>query len=73
MALSDAWIEELLNYDATLAPKDFTSESGNVGRAAIDGALVVFDLDDPPAWLKPVLDMRDENGNTATEMLREEA
>lgn len=30
----------------------------------IDGVLVVFDEDAPPAWLKPVLDARDEDGNT---------
>ncbi len=30
----------------------------------IDGALVIFDFDNPPAWLKPVLDARDEDGNT---------
>lgn len=36
----------------------------NEGRALIDGALVVYDLDAPPAWLTPVLAARDEDGNT---------
>jgi hypothetical protein len=31
----------------------------------IDGTLIVFDGSAPPAWLRPVLDARDEDGNTA--------
>lgn len=30
----------------------------------IDGALIIYNLDEPPAWLAPVLDARDEDGNT---------
>ncbi len=32
--------------------------------AIIDGAVVIYNLDDPPAWLVPVLERLDENGNT---------
>lgn len=34
------------------------------GWALIDGALVIYDLSNPPAWLAPVLDAQDEDGNT---------
>jgi len=34
-----------------------------VSRAVIDGAVVIYNLDDPPLWLKPVLHARDENGS----------
>lgn len=34
-------------------------------RAVIDGAVVIYNLDDPPAWLVPVLAARDEDGNIA--------
>lgn len=34
--------------------------------AYIDGVLVVFDPDDVPAWLKPGLENRDDDGNHAS-------
>ena len=68
MALNGDWVQDLLAYKDTLAPPEFIqgSDSGGIGRAWIDGALVVYDLEDPPVWLAPVLDasMRDENGDT---------
>jgi hypothetical protein len=39
----------------------------NIGRALIDCALVVYDLFDPPSWLRPVLELRGEDGNTPPE------
>ncbi len=36
----------------------------NESWSAIDNTLVIFDLDNPPAWLVPVLAERDEDGNT---------
>jgi hypothetical protein len=62
VALDPDWVQDLLEYKATLQAGG--SDSGNVGRAAIDGALVVYDLEDPPYWLVPVLEARDEDGNT---------
>ena len=41
--------------------KNHYSESWSI----IDGALVVFDSDDPPGWLDPVLEDRDEDGHTS--------
>jgi hypothetical protein len=32
--------------------------------AIIDGALIIYDCDAPPAWLAPVLEARDDDGNT---------
>ena len=34
------------------------------GWAIIDGSLVIYDIDNPPAWLAPVLAVQDEDGNT---------
>lgn len=30
----------------------------------VDGALVVFDFENPPSWLVPIINGRDDNGNT---------
>jgi len=30
----------------------------------VDGVMVIYDLNDPPSWLKPILAARDEDGNT---------
>ena len=38
------------------------------GWAIIDGALIIYDLDRPPVWLAPVLEMLDEDGNTPPEL-----
>jgi hypothetical protein len=40
--------------------------SQSVCRAVINGAVVIYNLDDPPKWLRPILDMRDENGDVVT-------
>lgn len=37
--------------------------SHSTSRAIIDGAVVIYNLDDPPAWLTPILDARDEDGH----------
>ena len=34
-----------------------------VSRAVIDGAVVVYNTDDPPLWFKPILRARDEDGS----------
>lgn len=66
MALNDDWAQELLTCVVTLeAPSDKRgTDSGEIGRAWVDGTLVVYDLQDVPAWLAPVLEARDEDGNT---------
>lgn len=33
----------------------------------IDGALVIYNFEDPPHWLLPVLEAQDEDGNTTIE------
>lgn len=38
------------------------------GWAIIDGALVIYDHEDPPAWLAPILALCDEDGNTPAEL-----
>jgi hypothetical protein len=34
------------------------------GWAIIDGSLVIYDCDDPPDWLIPVLASRNDDGDT---------
>ena len=34
------------------------------GWAIIDGAIVIYNIDDPPDWLIPVLELLDEDGYT---------
>lgn len=66
MALTEKWVQDLLKYNRTLKPVaggHGSSDSGAVGRAWIDGTLVVYDLEDTPSWLQTVLDGRDEDGN----------
>lgn len=66
MALTDESVQAYLETDkdaGEVFSGDFTSDSGNVGRASIDGTLVIYDLDDRPAWLNAVLAARDEDGN----------
>lgn len=62
MALNEDWVQSLLKYEATLAPPEGNDK--NISRTWIDGALVVYDLDDPPVWLRPILELQDEDGNT---------
>jgi hypothetical protein len=59
MALSQEWIQELLTYEATLEVLDdgaSYSDSGAVGRIDLDGTLVVYDLEDVPQWLQPLIE-----------------
>ena len=56
--LAQATIDAALNVPAH-------DEPTGVGRAVIDGSVVIYPLDHPPAWLAPVLAACDENGNTA--------
>ena len=73
MALNEDWIQKLLYYEATLAPVSQgwgSSDSGEVGRAWIDGCLVVYDLQDVPLWLAEALKARDDDGNTTMGMER---
>ena len=68
MALSEKWVQDLLDHNCTLeAPPYAGSGSGAISRNWIDGALVIYDLEDPPAWLKPILMIQDEDGNTDVE------
>jgi hypothetical protein len=72
MALNEDWVQELLTYKVTLEARDGKnyggpkfSDSGEIGRAWVDGVLVVYDLSDAPAWLGEVLEARDDDGNTS--------
>jgi hypothetical protein len=71
MALNVNWVQGLLSYTHDLSAPDnepgIYTDSGYVGRAWIDGALVVYDPEDCPAWLAEVLTQRDEDGNTGAE------
>lgn len=67
MALCDDWVQSLLTYEVTLespADSQMATDSGNIGRCWIDGVLVVYDLEDIPAWLAKALADQDEDGQT---------
>lgn len=63
MALIEEDVQTFLGSDDG-ERSEFRSESGSVGRASIDGTLVVYDPEDCPEWLANVLTRRDEDGNT---------
>lgn len=62
MSLPYEYLREVMTGEDAEPPEDY---AGSIGRAIIDNALVIYDLDEPPAWLAPVLAARDEDGNTA--------
>lgn len=57
--IAAAALQTLIQRDDGLSYSDTDSRVG-IGRALIDGALVIYDLGDPPHWLPP----RDEDGNS---------
>lgn len=57
--LHQAIIDKALNVYAP------TSAGHSTGRALIDGAVIIYNLDEPPAWLVPILAARDEDGHIA--------
>jgi hypothetical protein len=63
MALIEEDIQKFLGGDDS-ERSEFRSDSGSVGRASIDGVLVIYDLDDIPAWFAGALRVCDEDGNT---------
>lgn len=65
MAINEDDIQAFLG--AEKREHDFGSDSGRVGRAWIDGVLVVYDPEDCPKWLADALHMEDEDGNTGAE------
>ena len=64
MALSEDWLQDVIQYKVTLEAPENNDRC--ISRAIVDGVLVVYDLEDPPAWLEVVLDDRDEDGNTSS-------
>jgi hypothetical protein len=69
MALKDEWVQDLLKYRRTLAPPVYGgrehvgSESGSIGRACVDGTLIIYDIDDQPKWLEELFAQQDDDGN----------
>jgi hypothetical protein len=59
--LNQDWLQRVVMSSVLDAPDRTT----NIGRSIIDGCLVVYPLDQPPAWLLPVLADRDDDGNTS--------
>jgi len=63
--IPDARLQELIGRkDHEEALRWCTEYGYSEGWTIIDGTLVIHDLDNPPAWLVPVLEARDEDGNT---------
>lgn len=48
---------------ATRALRVEASPGESVGRALMNGAVVIYNLDEPPFWLGPLLAARDEEGD----------
>lgn len=67
MAIPEERLQELINAkDVEAAGRSVDAHGYVEAWAIIDGALVIHDLDSPPIWLEPVLDSRDDDGNTLT-------
>lgn len=58
MPLPEDRLQQIINA------KDVGNAVHDESWSIIDGALVIFDLDGPPAWLVPILAARDDNGDT---------
>lgn len=54
----------LASKDADDAQAACTAHGYCESWSIIDGALVIYNLSDPPYWLRMVLSSRDEDGNT---------
>lgn len=39
------------------------AEGRSVGHALINGAVVIYDLEAPPDWLRPILQHRNDDGD----------
>lgn len=61
IGLNENTVSDALNID---------SHGQAVGRALINGAVVIYDLYNAPAWLSPILRMRDENGDVRTAIIK---
>lgn len=65
MAIPDSRLQAIIeSKDADAALASCKEHGYGEGWALIDGAMVVYDLDSPPAWLVPVLAACDEDGYT---------
>jgi hypothetical protein len=63
MAIPDERLQVLIEAkDADAAQASCDEHGYSEGWALCDGALVIYDLDDPPAWFRFE---RDEDGNSA--------
>jgi hypothetical protein len=61
--------EIILHKDAERALDWCTRHQYSEGWAIIDGAMVIYDIDNPPVWLRPILAMRDEDGNSPRKLI----
>jgi hypothetical protein len=64
--IHESRLQQILASKDADAAAEACREHGNASEcwSIIDGVLVIYDETDPPAWLKPVLDAQDEDGNT---------
>ena len=70
MAINVDDVQAYLGASPEERSMDFDTDSGYVGRAWVDGVLVVYDLMDVPQWLATVLDARDDDGDTVLDQPR---
>jgi hypothetical protein len=53
------------NKDAAEAQRWCNKHGYTESWSIIDGAMVIYDHDNPPLWLAPILALQDDDGNTA--------
>jgi hypothetical protein len=65
MALPEARLQQLIERKNASEALSWCEAHGySEGWAIIDGAMVIYDIDNPPVWLAPILDLQDDDGNT---------
>lgn len=69
MIPSDRLQELIMSKESDRALEWCKKFNYNENWAIIDGALVIYNGDSPPVWLKPILEMRDDNGNTPPDLM----
>jgi hypothetical protein len=71
MALTERYLQEVIaSKDQDLALQEATAAQTVVGWAICDRALVIYDVEDPPAWFRFE---RDEDGNSTENPRQDES
>lgn len=55
-----------LDFETIDATMKVPAGDQNISRSIIGNAIVIYNTDNPPKWLTPILEMQDENGDVIT-------